>query len=164
MSRARWTEFEAFYIPDDLRGFPDDRGWVNSLYQVVESPMAPGWIHLSVKRRDGNPVHDWRDLQRIKNELVGPEAEAVELYPAESRLVDAANRFHLWCSTTQGKFPFGFSHRLVSEGACSPEHGSSRQRPWPEGERPADCLVGAATNALVDAHLAREREKKAGAP
>jgi hypothetical protein len=43
-------------------------------------------------------VHDWRDLQRIKNQLVGPECEAVELYPAESRKVDTANQCGV-CST-----------------------------------------------------------------
>ena len=40
--------------------------------------------------------------------------EAVELYPAESRLVDNANQWHLWC-VTGFRFPFGFAERLVSE-------------------------------------------------
>jgi hypothetical protein len=42
-------------------------------------------------RLDGQAIHDWRELQRIKNEIVGDEIEAVELYPAESRLLDTAN-------------------------------------------------------------------------
>lgn len=72
-------------------------------------------VHLSIKRRDKQPCRDWRDFQRIKNELVGPEAEGVEIYPAESRLVDLAAQFHLWVFTT-GKLPFGFDEgRLVSD-------------------------------------------------
>lgn len=79
-----------------------ERVFINSLYQVnvrKNPPMQSGWpdmIHLSIKRRDKAPIHDWRDLQRIKNELVGPEYEGIELYPAESRLVDTANQYHIW--------------------------------------------------------------------
>lgn len=92
--------------------------WINSRYQVNidRSPeIGEGWpkmIHLSIKRRDKEVIHDWRDLQRIKNELIGPEHEAVELYPAESRLVDAANQYHLWVLAEPGvRFPFGWTER-----------------------------------------------------
>ena len=56
---------------------------------------------IEVIRRDRTEIRDWRDLQRIKNDVVGPEHEAVELFPAESRLIDSANRYYLWC------FPLG---------------------------------------------------------
>lgn len=62
---------------------------------------------------DGSARHDWRDFQRIKNELVAPEAEAVELFPAESRLVDTANHYHLWVFP-EYRFPFGMQAREVS--------------------------------------------------
>lgn len=52
--------------------------------------------HLAISRHDKNPIREWRDLQEIKNKLCGPESEAVELFPAESRLVDTANVYHLW--------------------------------------------------------------------
>ena len=48
---------------------------------------------LSIKRRDRAPVHDWRELQQIKNMIVGDEHEGFEVYPAESRLVDTANQY-----------------------------------------------------------------------
>ncbi len=71
--------------------------------------------------------HDWRDFQRIKNELVGPEAEGVELYPAESQLADSANQYHLWVFDGSGfRFPFGFNDRLVSD---QPLEGG-QQRPF----------------------------------
>lgn len=78
-------------------------------------------VHLSIKRIDQAPVHDWRDLQRIKDELIGPECEAVELYPANSRLlVDTSNQFHLWCSRDASfRFPFGFGDRLVTDDSGS---------------------------------------------
>ena len=56
----------------------------------------PDLVHVSIKLIDKSPIHDWRHLQEIKNRLIGPEFEAVELYPAEARTVDTANQYHLW--------------------------------------------------------------------
>lgn len=103
---------------DQLRGFfrelAKDEVWKNNRYQVnvrrgQALDNAPTITHLSIKRLDKQPIHDWRDLQRIKNQLVGPECEAIELYPAESRVVDLANQFHLWVFNDPGyRIPFGF--------------------------------------------------------
>lgn len=87
--------------------------WMNDLYTVAvydngDDGAGGRFLHLSIKRNDRGVVHDWRDLQRIKSELCGPEAEGVELYPAESRVVDMANQYHLWVFT-KNKIGFGFS-------------------------------------------------------
>ena len=95
--------------------------WMNDVYQVnVRRHKAKpegtfGIIHLSVKRRiDKAPSRDWRDMQEIKNLLVGPEHEGVELYPAQSRLVDTANQFHMWVfDTPTERWPIGFNEREV---------------------------------------------------
>lgn len=86
--------------------------WINDTYAVAKYDNAPDgaggrFIHLSIKRQDREPIHDWRDLQRIKTELCGAEAEGVEIYPAESRVVDMANQYHLWVFTKL-KLPWGF--------------------------------------------------------
>jgi len=90
--------------------------WLNDTYQVMvyrnSQPPKDGWpamIYLSIRRLDRKPVHRWQDLQEIKNQLVGPEHEAVELYPAESRKVDTANQYHLWVLAEPTRFPFGFN-------------------------------------------------------
>lgn len=88
------------------------RLWKSRDYVVTmhESDQAGLW--LSIRDLDSTTaVHDWRVLQSIKNALAGPEWEAVELYPAESRLVDQANQYHLWCFPEQ--LPFGFQERVV---------------------------------------------------
>jgi hypothetical protein len=115
-------------IPD---GTYADEVWLNPIYTVhvrrLKAPAAfgPGaMVHLSIKRNDKAPIHDWRDLQRIKNELVGPDAEAVELYPAEERLVDTANQYHLWCFPGF-RFPFGFESRLVFDASDGPPPGTT---------------------------------------
>lgn len=96
--------------------------YLNSIYQVQvrsveEDPGADNIPikHLSIKRIDKKPIRDWRHLQRIKNEIVGPEYEAVELFPAESRLVDTANQYHLWVFDRKGfTIPLGWaSQRMV---------------------------------------------------
>ena len=85
----------------------------------------PEMIWLSMRRVDRTDNHDWREMQRVKNDLVGPEHEAVELYPAESRLVDTADQFHLWVMVDATMdFPFGWIEREVGD-EC---HGGS-QRP-----------------------------------
>jgi hypothetical protein len=115
-----WTEFQR------LSGVVADPGgvtgalWQNNCYQVIAREHADGpfgaYVHLTIRSTDGSARHDWRDFQRIKNELVGPETEAVELYPAESRLVDTANHYHLWVFK-EHRFPLGMTQREVSEGA-----------------------------------------------
>lgn len=109
----------------------DDPVWRNDTYQVSvrNDVAAPGWprmIHLSIKRIDKQPVRDWRDMQEIKNQIVGPEHEAVEIYPAESRKVDCANQYHLWVlADGEIRFPFGFQSRAVDDR----EMANSKQRP-----------------------------------
>jgi hypothetical protein len=102
--------------------------FINDKYQVIRNIHGP-IVHLSIKRLDKSHEHDWRDYQQIKNELMGPEYEAVEIYPAESRLVDCANQFHLWgFNDPLFRFPFGFKDRMVSNQAI----GKGQQRPLDE--------------------------------
>lgn len=105
--------------------------WANSRYQVAVYRHGD-MVHLSIKRIDNMTLRDWRDLQRIKDELVGPENEAVELFPARSRMVDTANQFHLWClADPEMRIPVGFAERLVDDG---PGEGGAAQRPF-EGDQ-----------------------------
>jgi hypothetical protein len=84
-------------------------------------PDRPTIVHLSIRPLCGTARHDWRELQAIKNAILGPECEAVELYPAESRLLDEANQFHLWGSATPGeRVPFGTLCRKVGDLPSAP--------------------------------------------
>lgn len=104
--------------------------WINDIYQVQVRPLPDiGFVHLNIRRRDGGPIlRDWRHFQQIKNELVGPECEAIELYPAESRLVDQSNKYHLYaCTDPTFRFPIGWDKRDVSYVNGSTP--GTRQRP-----------------------------------
>jgi hypothetical protein len=69
--------------------------WKNELYEVYLHHRADGGITLSISRHDNLPIHWWIDFQEIKNELVGAERWAVELYPPQSQLIDESNTYHL---------------------------------------------------------------------
>jgi hypothetical protein len=89
--------------------------WENDTY-TVKINHHPPFIHLGISRHDGQACNNWHDLQQIKNELVGSECEGVELLPAESRLVDTANQYHVWVHADPSyRFPFGFTQRFVLE-------------------------------------------------
>lgn len=108
----------------------DTRYFVNSRYQVAVTDGAAASVHLSIKRLDQGTIHDWRDLQRIKDELLGPHCEAVELYPARDRLVDLANQYHLWgVRDPTFRFPLGFQEGM----AADTESGGAAQRPRDPG-------------------------------
>lgn len=108
--------------------------WRNNIYQVTRRMLD--WenkvVHLNIRRIDGGPIfRDWRHFQQIKNELIGPECEAIELYPAESRLVDTSNKFHLiGIADPTFRFPagdiFGNKRDVSYERG---KHPGTRQRP-----------------------------------
>lgn len=155
--RPHWTPFQraTSCLQDGREIKPTDYLiFVNSRYQVTlfhcedDERFGPV-IHLSIKSRENSATaHDWRDMQRIKNELLGPEVEAVEVFPAESRLVDTSNQYHLFCfpgeiggfpglANRRVKLPWTISHtRLVSESVT----GSSCQRPFDADCRPGDLV------------------------
>jgi hypothetical protein len=122
-------------IPTSIELYPDDdmlpmdaiEMFENDTYTVVRRELAPDLKWLSIRRNDRSAIHDWRDLQEIKNQLSDPEWEAIEIYPAESRLVDDANQYHLW---VMPKIGIGFDQgRRVSE---KPETETAKyeQRPF----------------------------------
>ena len=151
---APWTEFKEIRPPDSLPGHARPHNiFINSIYQVsvwFENSDVFGEIaHLSIKTHDKQARHDWRDMQRIKNELCGPETEAVELYPAESRVVDTANQYHLFVFRAY-KVPLGFTERLVGDAPAANIPNSSRQRPWRPEFRPEDVLSDAEMERKVE--------------
>lgn len=96
---------------------------------LTDVPARAGWppmVWISFKRVDREPIFDWRIKQEIKNALVGPEREACELFPAESRLVDESNQYHLWALPEGMAFPFGYQKRSVTVFVL----GKSKQRPF----------------------------------
>lgn len=91
----------------------------------------PCW-KLMIVNIDQSAHHDWRDFQRIKNDLFGEEWEAIELYPAEKRKVDPSNAFILF--VFKGHVPLGETFRSVIDPACNAP--LAPQRSFAKGEQP----------------------------
>lgn len=112
-------------------------------YQVnvrhFETPLSErGMLWLSIKRVDKAPIHDWRALQAIKNAIVGPENEALELYPAESRVVDTANQYHLWVFVDPAvRIPVGFTERRVTDADLASAVGAVQRALDDDASNPA---------------------------
>ena len=103
--------------------------WINDIYQVLIQEVMdskPALLHLNIRRIDNEPIHDWRDIQAIKNMLVGPENEGFELYPAEGRKQDTCNKYHLYVfKSAADRINVGAFYRTVANKAWI-----GRQRPY----------------------------------
>jgi hypothetical protein len=122
------------YIESVIKDSLQDEVWKNDVYQVAKRIVdVPAFqtqvVQLSIKRIDRKPCRDWRDFQAIKNQLVGPECEGCELFPAESRVIDSANQYFIWVLTDPAiRFPFGIDEgkSIRSEEAL----GKSKNQPF----------------------------------
>lgn len=114
--------------------------WGNGKYTVTKHEIyleddpdhtGPSMMVLGIHTRTRATIgaHDWRHFQRIKNEMAGPEREAVEIYPPESELVDTANEYWLWILPEGEHLPFGFRDgRQIQDAAKQPHRVGWTQR------------------------------------
>lgn len=77
------------------------RAYNNTRYVVMiddqcKTTHGPA-IRAMVQRNDNTPIpNHWSEMQKIKNELFGPETTAIEYYPKESELVNNHNIYWMW--------------------------------------------------------------------
>lgn len=128
MTKPTWTKFLAVtpYVNGKPIELPEhETYWQNRFYTVVKKLLdgtEEGPIHLSIRHNQRKAVRDWRHFQRIKNDLAGPEREAVEIFPAESNLIDTANQYHLFVYPVGRHSEFTWTEgRMVSDDPESPE-------------------------------------------
>jgi hypothetical protein len=109
---GQWGEWETFHFPMGAAG----KGWAaavtkahrNKVFSVldrkVDLTVENGVRHLAISSLSGiRPT--WHEMQRIKDELAGKEATAVEVYPPHEEVVDGADMFHIW--VLPDRLPFG---------------------------------------------------------
>lgn len=99
-------------VPGEING----AGWTremhtayrNGAYAVLVRTVETAWgriEHASIHTLTGGDI-PWRDKQRIKNELFGAPRVALEVFPAQDALVDAADAYHLWILPEGFDLPF----------------------------------------------------------
>lgn len=70
---------------------------------MLEYLVKGNW--LQVWKKDGTDGITWDELQVMKNQIFGDEAIAIEIFPAESELVNFRNVRHLWLVPPDCKLP-----------------------------------------------------------
>ncbi len=107
--RGQWGDWE---VLDFLPGTVGMTGWLpfitrghrNRVFMVLERQAEAGVCHLAVSSLSGvRPT--WHEMQRIKDEIAGHDATAIEVYPPHDQIVDDADMFHIW--VLRGNLPFG---------------------------------------------------------
>lgn len=95
--------------PKHLKLDTNDNGWFGQLDRVyvdnsqkysvmcreIETPEMGKVTHAVIKCVSDDDI-PWREKQRIKNEIFGKDACAIEVFPKEEELVDEANLYHIW--------------------------------------------------------------------
>ena len=109
-----------------LRTVFNQEVWENSLYQAsvnrkMNKVFGAEIAEIAITRKDKDAIHDWRHFQQIKNDLVGEDVEAIEIYPNENRLMDTANTYWLYAFPKGYIMPFGF---MTPRNIASSERGA----------------------------------------
>lgn len=82
------------FPPSITRAFRNNR-YIVSVYDYSETTVGYA-IRAMIQSLSGEPVRNWEDLQRVKNECFGPETVAIEYYPAQSQLRNSHHIYWLW--------------------------------------------------------------------
>lgn len=84
-----------------------DRAWISEdgqysvMSRLLRTPVGKV-EHVAITsaagcgKCDGSGDIPWAVKMQIKNELFGEKRAAIEVYPSQDRLVDAADTYHLW--------------------------------------------------------------------
>lgn len=84
---------------------------VNDVFSVLDRTLPNGVRHLGVSSLSGiRPT--WPEMQRIKDDIAGIEATAVEVYPPQAEIIDQADMFHIW--VLPGSLPFSLHHEVAA--------------------------------------------------
>lgn len=111
----------------------------NSRYIVLVRRWNDDMMWLSIRNHRNNCDRDWRDFQRIKNELCGTKCDAIEIYPSEDKLVDTSNQFHLWVFQPSFDMPIGYQKRdVLTPEQLAIEMPKACQRPFQSHQNDTD--------------------------
>lgn len=102
-----WGAWEQLTFPPGSVG----DGWAaefttahrNRVFSVLDRDAGNGVRHLAVSSLSGERP-TWPEMQRIKDEIAGQKATAIEIYPPREHVVDKADMFHIWVLPGQLRF------------------------------------------------------------
>ncbi len=96
---GQWGPWEIVNFPKGTIGtgwtYGFDKAHKNKVFSVLDRSLGNGVRHLAVSSLS-QIRPSWPEMQRIKDELAGKNATAVEVYPPHDEIVDEADMFHIW--------------------------------------------------------------------
>lgn len=102
LAKEGWTEFYSVSRGEKGLSWPSwtSRIYKNNRFTVMIADNArttagQAMLAYIVPHNAGRDVF-WKDLQRIKNEIFGPEVLGVQYFPKESKLIDEVNVYWLF--------------------------------------------------------------------
>jgi len=120
-----WTEFQEVFPldseEDPIELADGESWWRNSFYTVFRKELEPevgleGSVRLSIRRNDGRAIREWKHLYRVKNEVVNPEREAVEIFPPQSMLSSMDHEHHLFVTPVGVSSIYVYEEKIRAEG------------------------------------------------
>jgi hypothetical protein len=117
--KGDWGLWRITNLPD---GIPGGHGWCKQVREARANNLYAVLIRRFVDENGNQVTHlairtasqlepPWRDLQRIKNEICGEEATAVQVMPPASELIDEADMYHMW--VLSDRLPFTLARRAA---------------------------------------------------
>ena len=78
-----------------------DRVWKNNhfvvqLFRKERHILGKLMDKVMIRRNDAEPIREWHCLQEIKNQIVGENGTAIQVFPPQNELVDVANMYWLF--------------------------------------------------------------------
>lgn len=116
---GNWPAWERVEMTN---GIPNSSGWCrqvraamrNTIFAVMIRPAPGGVTHLAITSlSQDRPT--WWEAMRIKNEICGEQATAVEVYPPMQNVIDEADMYHLWVLPEPLKFGLSSEETIKSE-------------------------------------------------
>ncbi len=84
------------FVPPGMTRAVSNNRYIVMIYDNVRTTKGPA-CRAMVQTVDDQPIKNhWREMQRIKNEIFGPEVQAIEYYPRQSELQDLHNIYWMW--------------------------------------------------------------------
>lgn len=157
---GNWPAWETISVP---KGSVGDSAWLreihtvyrNWVFGVLRRDLADGTVHLAISSlSQTRPT--WWEAQRIKNDLAGPEATAVEVYPPQCEVVDQADMYHLWVLPSSLPFSIFVPPRRVSLGGGGIIVKPLSDQPHASPSRPAEPSPDAASNDVASGFIPGE--------
>lgn len=129
-STSLWTEFERVYPMNASTNEPveveeGEEYWRNSFYTVLVKQLEPsegltGPVRLDIRHNQDKAIREWKHLQRIKNELVGEEREAMEIFPPQSMVRDMSNIHNLFVTPVGVSSVYVYDEKMKQQNITDP--------------------------------------------